>query len=290
MKHKGIILAGGSGTRLLPVTKVVTKQLLPIYDKPLIYYPLSVLLLLNIRDILIIVNPHDLGNFMELLGDRSQLGLHIEYKIQPKPAGLPQAFTLGEAFIGTDPVTMILGDNIFYGSGVPAFFGQELSHINNAGIFTFQVKDPQRFGVVEYTADNCVHQMVEKPENPKSNWAMAGLYHMPADAVQKAATLKPSTRGELEMLDLLKLYHDEGRLKSHKAPRGFAWLDTGTPEAMMKAGQYVQVLEERQGIKIACIEEIAYHKGWIDRKQFEALAEPLMKSGYGEYMMRLLKA
>lgn len=286
---KGIILAGGEGTRLHPMTKVVTKQLLPVYDKPMIFYPLSILMLMDVRDILIITKPEDLPLFERLLGDGQQIGVKISYKVQSEPRGLPDAFVLGEDFIGNDPVTLILGDNIFYGAGLITYINSCLSAHDGASIFTFNVNDPERFGVVNFNQDGTVHDLEEKPEVPRSNWAMAGLYHFNQDVVGKAASLKPSERGEVEMVDVLNAYLAEGRLKAHRMARGFAWLDTGTCEAMMEAGKYVQILEARQGIKIACIEEIAFLKGWIDAVQLKALAVPLMKSGYGTYLMRLIK-
>lgn len=285
---KGIILAGGEGTRLYPTTKVVTKQLLPIYDKPMIYYPLSVLMLTGVRDILLITKPEDLPLYQKLLGDGSDIGLNISYKIQLKPRGLPEAFILGRDFIGDDPVTLILGDNIFYGSGLTGFIGRALAQHDGASIFTFNVKDPERFGVVNYDTEGNVIELEEKPEKPKSSWAMAGLYHFNSDVVQRSAQIEPSARGELEMVDVLRSYHKDGSLKSFKMPRGFAWLDTGTTAAMLEAGKYVQIMEDRQNIKIACLEEIAFRRGFIDDKQLRALAEPLMKSGYGEYLLSIL--
>lgn len=281
---KGIILAGGNGTRLLPMTSVVTKQLFPIYDKPMVYYPLSVFMLLDIRDILFIVKSTDLPHFENLFGDGSHLGLKIQYKVQDNPDGLPQAFTLGEEFIGDDPVTMILGDNIFYGAGLAVFLQTRMDLNLGATVYTFQVKDPERFGVVNYDKDGRVTEIVEKPEKPESNWAMTGFYHFDNDVVEKAKKLKPSARGELEMVDLLREYQSEGRLLSHRAPRGFAWLDTGTAEALLQAATYVEILEQRQGLKIACIEEVAYKKGFIDLDQLKKIAEPQMKSAYGQYL------
>jgi glucose-1-phosphate thymidylyltransferase len=287
---KGIILAGGEGTRLYPLTRIATKQLLPIYDKPMIYYPLSVLMLMGVRDILMICKPEDQTLFERVLGDGSHLGLRIDYKIQLKPRGLPEAFVLGRDFIGNDPVTLLLGDNIFYGSGLIPYIKDCLSTHDGASTFTFYVNDPERFGVVNYNKDGSVKSMEEKPKNPKSSWAMAGFYHLDADAVERAADLKPSARGETEMVELLGSYHKEKRLQAFRMARGFAWLDTGTPEAMMEAGKYVQILEDRQGIKIACLEEIAYHKDYITAKQLKALADPIAKTTYGQYLLRVLES
>lgn len=286
---KGIILAGGEGTRLHPMTKVVTKQLLPVYDKPLIYYPLSILMLMNVRDVLIITKPEDLPLFERLLGHGEHLGVKITYKIQLAPRGIPDAFILGRDFIGNDPVTLILGDNILYGAGLVTFINDCLSSHAGGSVFTFNVKDPERFGVVNFNDDGSVAALEEKPDNPKSRWAMAGLYHFDSDVVDIAGDLDPSDRGETEIVDVLKAYHAQGRLQAHRMARGFAWLDTGTCDAMMEAGKYVQILEERQGIKIACIEEIAFLKGWISKNDLSNLAGPLMKSGYGKYLTRLIK-
>lgn len=289
--RKGIILAGGNGTRLYPMTRVVTKQLLPVYDKPLIYYPLSILMLLSIREVLIIVKDYDLHLFQRLLGDGSHLGMKFSYEIQDEPRGLPEAFIIGRDFIGDDPVTMALGDNIFYGSGLVTFleYYMDKEH-KGASAFSYSVKDPQRFGVANYDTQGRVISLEEKPQNPKSPWAVSGLYHFDSDVAEKAARLKPSGRGELEIMDLLSLYHQEGRLQVYRMPRGYAWLDTGTTEAMMKAGQYIQILEERQGIKVACIEEIAYIQKFINRAQLEALIAKIGNNSYSDYLKNLLGA
>ena len=286
---KGIILAGGSGTRLHPITQVVTKQLLPVYDKPMIYYPLSILMLLDIRQVLIITKPEDLALYENLLGDGSHLGISIEYKVQLRPRGLPEAFTLGRDFIGDDPVTLILGDNIFYGAGMITFLERKLESHQGASIFCFRVNDPERFGVVNFNRDGSVAELEEKPKAPKSSFAMAGLYHFDPDVVEKAGKIEPSDRGELEMVDILRSYLFEKRLNAFKMARGFAWLDTGTFESMLKASQYVQIIEERQNIKIACLEEIAYLKGFIDEARLRELAQPIMKSGYSEYLLKVLE-
>lgn len=285
---KGIILAGGSGTRLYPITQVVTKQLLPVYDKPMIYYPLSLLMLMGIRRVLIITKPEDIALFADLLGDGSHLGISIEYKIQDAPRGLPDAFALGRDFIDNDPVTLILGDNIFYGAGMVTYLTKRLEEHKGASIFTYQVQDPERFGVVNFHEDGSVSGLEEKPKKPKSRDAMVGLYHFDPDVCDKVIALKPSARGELEMVDLLNAYLEENRLKSFRMARGFAWLDTGTYESMLKAAQYIQIIEERQNFKIACIEEIAYLMKFIDADQLRVLAEPLKKSGYGEYLLQVL--
>ena len=288
--RKGIILAGGNGTRLYPMTRVVTKQLLPVYDKPLIYYPLSIFMLLGIRDVLIIVKDYDLHLFKRLLGDGSHLGMNFTYEIQDEPRGLPEAFILGRNFIGNDPVTMALGDNIFYGSGLVTVIEHYMTKEHKgACAFSYSVKDPERFGVANYDANGQLLSLVEKPQNPTSPWAVSGLYHFDNDVVKKAASLKPSPRGELEIMDLLSLYHEEGRLRVHRMPRGYAWLDTGTTEAMMKAGQYIQILEERQGIKVACLEEIAYIQKFINRDQLLALIGKIGNNTYGDYLKNLIR-
>ncbi len=286
--EKGIILAGGDGSRLHPITRAVTKQLLPVYDKPLIYYPLSVLMLLGIREILFIVKPEDLPLYERLFHDGSQLGVSISYKVQIEPRGLPEAFTLGREFIGDDPVTMILGDNIIYGSGLIQFFKNSILKNKGATSFAYRVNDPERFGVVNYDEVGEVANLEEKPQSPLSNYAVIGLYHFDQNVAQKAADLKPSQRGELEIVDLLNTYLKEKRLNIHRMPRGYSWLDTGTSEALIKAGQYVQILEERQGVKIGCIEEIAFAKGYIDKAQFGELARDLQKSAYGDYLFKIL--
>lgn len=290
MSHKAIILAGGAGTRLYPMTEVVSKQLLPIYDKPMIFYPLSVLMLMDIRDVLIIVRPDDKPLFEKLLGNGSKYGMSFSYAVQEYPGGLPEAFLIGEKFIDGGPVSLILGDNIFYGSGLATFFKDSLISHEGATIYSFPVRDPERFGIIEYNENGAVLSLEEKPQTPKSNQAIAGFYHFDADVCAKARDLSPSVRGELEITDLLQFYHEEGRLNAHKAPRGFAWLDTGTPGAMMTAATYIQVLEERQSLKVGCLEEIAYLKGYIDKEQLKELAQPLLKSGYGEYLLQLIEA
>lgn len=287
-RKKGIILAGGKGSRLHPITQVVTKQLLPVYDKPMVYYPLSVLMLMGIQDILIITKGNDLPLFQNLLGDGSQWGIEISYIVQLEPRGLPDAFILGHDFIGDDPVTMILGDNILYGSGMIGFINKRLNDHAGATGFSYQVRDPSRFGVAEYDEDGTVTELVEKPDNPKSNAAVIGLYHFDSDVSKRAAQLKPSARGEVEIVDLMQSYLSEKKLKIHQMPRGYAWLDTGTSEALIKAGQYVQILEERQGIKISCPEEIAYRMSYIDAVQFKEIAMRYTKNDYGDYLRRLI--
>lgn len=285
---KGIILAGGSGTRLHPLTLAVSKQLMPIYDKPMIYYPLSTLMLAGINEILIISTPHDLPHFEKLLGDGSQIGCKFSYIEQPSPDGLAQAFILGEEFIGDDKVALVLGDNIFYGSGMSKLL-QSCADPDGGVVFAYQVQDPERYGVVEFDQDNKVVSIEEKPENPKSNYAVPGLYFYDNDVVQIAKNIKPSHRGELEITDINKEYLKRGNLKVGVFDRGTAWLDTGTIQSLMQAGQFVQVIEERQGMKIGAIEEVAYRMGYIDRKQLNIVAEPLKKSGYGEYLINITK-
>jgi glucose-1-phosphate thymidylyltransferase len=271
------------------MTQVTTKQLLPVYDKPMIYYPLSVMMLAGIRDILIIIKPEDQHLFERLLGNGSQWGISIKYQIQLSPRGLPEAFILGREFIGDDQVMMILGDNIFYGSGLIDFLNKTMMQGDGGRILTFQVKDPERFGVVNFGEDGSVIGMEEKPSKPLSDWAMAGMYVFDADVVEKSARLKPSQRGELEMVDLLQLYLDEGRMHAARSPRGFAWLDTGTPTAMMQASQYIQIIEARQGMKIACLEEIAYKRGFIDLAQLKALVETMNGNEYACYLRDIVK-
>lgn len=286
---KGIILAGGSGTRLYPLTHVVSKQLLPIYDKPMIYYALSTLMLANIREILIISTPQDLPLFEKLLGDGARWGLSFSYVAQPSPDGLAQAFILGEKFIGNDPVAMVLGDNIFYGTGLEALLMKARAEMIGATVFGYHVQDPERYGVVEFDAVGNVVDIVEKPTEPKSNYALTGLYFYDNDVVDIAKSIQPSWRNELEITDVNKQYLTEKKLKVELMHRGFAWLDTGTHESLLEAAQYVSVLEKRQGLCIMCPEEIAWHKGFIDSAQLEKLAIPLAKTGYGKYLLHLLK-
>lgn len=284
---KGIILAGGSGTRLHPLTLAVSKQLMPVYDKPMIYYPLSVLILAGIREILIISTPHDLPHFKKLLGDGKSLGCEFSYAEQPLPNGLAQAFVIGEEFIGHDKVALILGDNIFYGSGLANLF---YSNNNPEGgvVFAYYVSDPERYGVVEFDSDNNVISIEEKPEKPKSNYAVPGIYFYDNDVVQIAKDLAPSPRGEYEITDINKKYLEMGKLKVGILNRGTAWLDTGTFSSLMQAGTYVQTIEERQGLKIGCIEEVAYRMKFINETQLRALAAPLLKSGYGQYLLNIM--
>ncbi|MCI0922484.1 glucose-1-phosphate thymidylyltransferase RfbA [Sphingobacterium rhinopitheci] len=283
---KGIILAGGSGTRLHPLTLAVSKQLMPVYDKPMIYYPLSTLMLAGINEILIISTPQDLPNFKKLLGDGSQLGCRFEYIEQPSPDGLAQAFILGADFIGADKVALILGDNIFYASGMSKLL-QDSANPDGGVVFAYPVSDPERYGVVEFNAQNEVVSIEEKPKHPKSNYAVPGLYFYDNEVIEIAKNIKPSERGELEITDINAAYLKRGKLKVGIFDRGTAWLDTGTIQSLMQAGQFVQVIEERQGMKIAAIEEVAYRMGYINKEQLTKIAEPLRKSGYGEYLLQL---
>jgi glucose-1-phosphate thymidylyltransferase len=289
MKRKGIILAGGSGTRLYPVTKTTSKQLLPVYDKPMIYYPLTTLMLGGIQDILIISTPQDLPNFEELLGDGSQWGLKLSYIAQPSPDGLAQAFILGEDFIGDDLSTLILGDNIFYGHDLETILNSADQRQSGATIFAYHVNDPERYGVAEFNDDNEVISLEEKPMQPQSNYAVTGLYFYDRQVVKLAKDLKPSKRGELEITDLNKKYLAQNELFIERMDRGYAWLDTGTHDSLLEAGQFIATIENRQGLKVACPEEIAYRKQWITKADLANLAKPLMKNQYGEYLLRLIK-
>jgi glucose-1-phosphate thymidylyltransferase len=284
---KGIILAGGSGTRLYPLTIAVSKQLMPVYDKPMVYYPLSTLMLAGINEILIITTPEDQPAFKKLLGDGSQIGCKFEYVIQPKPEGLAQAFILGADFIGSDPVALVLGDNIFYGSGMGTLLRKK-ANPDGAVVFAYQVHDPERYGVVEFDKEFKVLSIEEKPENPKSNYAVPGLYFYDNDVVAIAKAIKPSHRGELEITDVNRVYLEKGKLDVGVLDRGTAWLDTGTFDSLIEAGEFIEVIEKRQGLKIGCIEEIAYRNSWINDEQMEKLSKIYMKSGYGAYLQKLI--
>ena len=289
---KGIILAGGSGTRLHPITKVASKQLLPIYDKPMVYYPLSTLMLAGIRNILIISTPEDISKYEKLLGNGSSIGLELSYKVQPSPDGLAQAFLLGESFIDSDDVCLILGDNVFYGSGLPQRLKdsvQEVRNNQNAVVYGYYVNDPERYGVVDFDNNGKAISIEEKPSNPSSNYAVSGLYFYPNDVVEIAKNQKPSIRGELEITDVNKTYLSNQRLKVEQMGRGFAWLDTGTQDSLLEASQFVQALEKRQGMKISCIEEIAFQMGYIDKTQLEILGNNMINSPYGEYLIKIAK-
>lgn len=286
---KGIVLAGGSGTRLYPITKVVSKQLLPVYDKPMIFYPLSIQMLAGIREMLIISTPQDLPRFRSLLGDGSQWGVSFSYVEQPRPEGLAQAFTLGRSFIGNSSVSLVLGDNIYYGQGLTGQLKAAVARKKGATVFGYWVSDPERYGVVSFGGDGLVKNIEEKPEKPQSNWAVTGLYFYDNRVVDIASCLKPSPRGELEITDVNQAYLDEGMLHVEKLSRGTAWLDTGTHTSLMQAGSFIETIEARQGLKVACLEEIAYDKGYIDAEQVERLAQPMLKTGYGQYLMSMLK-
>jgi len=292
-QRKGIILAGGSGTRLHPATLAISKQLLPVYDKPMVYYPLSTLMLAGIRDILLISTPQDTPRFTQLLGDGSQWGLNLQYAVQPSPDGLAQAFLIGEEFLGgradASPCALVLGDNIFHGHDFQSLLCGAMTRADGATVFAYHVNDPERYGVAEFDGQGQVLSIEEKPKTPKSNYAVTGLYFYDAQVVELARRLKPSVRGELEITDLNRLYLEQGQLSVELMGRGYAWLDTGTHDSLLDASQFIATLEQRQGLKVACPEEIAWRQGWIDGVQLERLAQPLAKNGYGQYLLRLLK-
>ena len=288
MARKGIILAGGSGTRLYPLTRVVSKQLLPVYDKPMIFYPLATLMQANIREIMVITTPHEQAMFRQLLGDGSDWGIRLEYEVQPKPEGLAQALIIAEDFLDGDPSCLILGDNIFHGGGLRQVLARATSEYEGATVFGYWVRDPERYGVVEFDDDFRALSIEEKPHKPKSNYAVTGLYFYDRRASSLARSLAPSSRGELEITDLNRIYLEDGSLSVERLGRGYAWLDTGTHESLQQAANFIETIESRQGLKIACPEEIAFMQGWIDEAQVRSLAEPLRKSGYGEYLLALL--
>jgi glucose-1-phosphate thymidylyltransferase len=288
MKRKGIVLAGGSGTRLHPATLAVSKQLLPVFDKPMIYYPLSTLMLAGIRDILVISTPQDTPRFEQLLGNGEKWGLNLQYAVQPSPDGLAQAFIIGRDFVGHDPSALVLGDNIFYGHHFQQLLDNAMVRRDGATVFAYHVNDPERYGVAQFDANGRVMSLEEKPRQPKSSYAVTGLYFYDAQVVEMARSLKPSARGEFEITDLNRLYLEHGQLNVEIMGRGYAWLDTGTHESLLEAGQFIATLENRQGLKVACLEEIAYRQHWIDAAQLEKLAKPLATNGYGKYLLRVL--